>query len=168
MFSVMNMDLPNRKPNRLKNYDYSQNGVYFITICTKNREKLLWEDVGASIARQNNVRLSTYGKIVDNAINNIEKRYTSISVDKYVIMPNHIHLLLRIKNESWRAMLAPTTSVVVQQMKGYITKQIGSSIWQRSYHDHIIRNDHDYLEIWEYIDTNPLKWHEDCFYKQEK
>jgi len=150
----------------LKNYDYSRNGVYFITICTQNREKLLWENVGASIARQNDVKLSAYGKIVDYAINNIEKRYASVFVDKYVIMPNHIHLLLRIQNESWRAMLAPTISVVIQQMKGYVTKQIGFSIWQRSYHDHIIRNDHDYLERWEYIENNPLKWNSDLFYTE--
>ena len=60
-----------------------------------------------------------------------------------------------------------TISRVIQQMKGYATKQIGHSIWQKSFHDHIIRNDRDYQRIWAYIDTNPAKWEQDCFYTEE-
>ena len=80
-------------------------------------------------------------------------------------MPNHLHLLLRImSDDSGRPMVAPTISTVVQQMKGVVTKQIGKNIWRRSFHDHIIRNEKDYLKIWEYIDSNPIKWLDDCFY----
>ncbi len=61
-------------------------------------------------------------------------------------------------------MVDPTMSTIVQQMKGVVTKRIGFSIWQKSYHDHIIRNEKEYLKIWEYIENNPLKWEEDCFY----
>ena len=64
-------------------------------------------------------------------------------------------------------MVAPTISTVVQQLKGVITKQIGDSIWQKLFHDHVVRNEHDYRKIWEYIDTNPAKWQEDCFYAEE-
>ena len=162
------MELPKRKPNRLTEYDYSQPNAYFITICTKNKEKLFWEDVGASIARPEKPQLSFYGNVVQEAILNIPKIYPTISMDNYVVMPNHIHLLLQIHtDDSGRAMLAPTISKVVQQMKGYVTKQLGASIWQKLFHDHVIRGEMDYLEIWNYIEGNPSKWEEDCFYVKE-
>ena len=126
------MELPKRKINRLKEYDYSQPNAYFITICTKNKEKLFWENVGASIARPDNIALSQYGKVVQEAIIKIPHIYPMISVDNFAVMPNHVHLLLQIHaDDGGRAMLAPTISVVVQQMKGYVTKKIGASIWQK-------------------------------------
>ncbi len=64
-------------------------------------------------------------------------------------------------------MVAPTISTVVQQMKGYVTKAIGFSPWQRSFHDHIVRDEKDYREIWQYIDENPMKWEEDVFFSKE-
>lgn len=148
------MDLPQRKQNRLENYDYSQNGAYFITICTKERKKILCEIVGANIVRP---KLTRYGEIVDDAINSITNHYQTVTIDKYVIMPDHIHLLLQIHSDG-RTMFAPTIERIVKQTKGYITKQIGFSIFQRSYYDHVIRNQEDYNEIWEYIDNNPKKW----------
>ena len=162
------MDLPVRKPNRLKDYDYSQNGAYFITICVKDKKEIFW-DVGACIARSNNhPKLSKYGNVIENAIKNIPLRYPMISVDKYVIMPNHIHLILIINNNyNGRAMHAPTISTVVNQMKGFVTKQIGFSIWQKLFYDHIIRNEQEYLKIWQYVDTNASKWREDCFYNKQ-
>ena len=159
------MAFPVRKPNRLPNFDYNAPGGYFITICTQDRKNLFWADVGASIARPQNPVLSRYGVIVDEAIREIPLHYPTISVDHYVVMPNHIHLLLQINTDAdGRAMLAPTISRVVQQMKGIVTKQIGCSIWQKLFHDHVIRSEKDYLKIWEYIDNNPAKWKEDCFY----
>lgn len=158
------MALPKRKPNRLKNYDYSQNGAYFITICTKDRQELLWK-TGARIQQtQDAIPLSAHGVIVDTAIRDIPKYYPCVSLDKYVIMPNHIHMILTIANEDGRAMRAPTIATVINQLKGHVTKQIGGSLWQKLYHDRIIRNEPEYLKIWQYIDTNPLKWEEDCFY----
>ena len=162
------MELPNRKPNRLTEYDYSQPGAYFITICTHNKQMLFWENVGASIARPEKPQLSFYGNVVQEAILNIPKIYPTISVDNYVVMPNHIHLLLQIHTDDrGRAMLAPTISKVVQQMKGYITTQLGVSVWQKLFHDHVVRGEKDYLEIWNYIEGNPSKWEEDCFYVKE-
>ena len=157
------MDTPKRKPNRLPNFDYSTPGAYFITICTKDRRNLFWTDVGASIARP---QLTKWGDIAANSICAIPKHYPAVSVDHYVIMPNHINLLLQINTDAdGRAMLAPTISHVIQQLKGIISKQIGKSIWQKLFHDHIIRSEADYLKIWEYIENNPVKWAEDCFYK---
>ena len=162
------MELPKRKPNRLKKFDYSQPNAYFITICTRNKEALFWKGVGASIARPENIALSHYGEIVEEAILKISTIYPAISVDNYVIMPNHLHLLLQIhSDDSGRAMLAPTISKVVQQMKGYVTKKIGTSIWQKLFHDHVIRDEAGYLKIWSYIEGNPSKWEENCFYVKE-
>lgn len=153
------MDLPKRKPTRLKNYDYSLSGAYFITICAKDRKAVLSNIVvGASIARPKEIRLTEYGIIVETAILNIPKYYPAISVDNYVIMPDHIHLLLQINSDNdGRPMVAPTISRVIQQMKGYVTKRIGFSIWQKSYNDHIVRGKDDYESIWEYIEHNPLE-----------
>jgi REP element-mobilizing transposase RayT len=87
-------------------------------------------------------------------------------VDHYTVMPNHIHLLLQINtDENGRAMLAPTISIVVQQLKGVVSKQVGQSIWQKLFHDHVIRGEKDYLKIRQYIDNNPALWKEDCFYE---
>ena len=103
--------------------------------------------------------LSHYGNIVDEAINNIPSKYPAVDVDRYVIMPDHIHLLLIIRADEYgRPMVAPTMSRVVQQLKGYITKRIGSSIWQKLFVDHVIRNRQDYEEHVKYIYENPMKW----------
>ncbi|MBR1763336.1 MAG: transposase [Eubacterium sp.] len=151
----------NRKDNRLKNYDYSQNGAYFITICVKDMECILSKisenktnNVGADTIRP---RLTKYGVIVDNAINSIESHYDTIIVDRYVIMPNHIHLMIRINNNKniGRMVSAPT---VIGSLKRFVSKEIGFSIWQKSYYDHIIRNDEDYINHLQYIDENPKKW----------
>jgi putative transposase len=157
------MDLPQRKNIRLKEYDYSQNGAYFITICTLKKQKLLWKAiVGATSGRP---PLSSTGKVIDKEINKIPTIYQNVEIVKYVIMPNHIHLIISIqRNEDGRPEVAPTISRIVKYFKGSISKQIGFSIWQKLFHDHIIRNKAEYLKIWEYIDTNPLKWQEDCYY----
>ena len=93
--------------------------------------------------------------------------YDSVEVTKYVVMPNHIHMIIIIRdtiNYSGRTQFAPTVSRVVKQFKGSVTKKIGHSIWQRSFHDHIIRDENDYLRIWKYIDENPSNWMDDCYY----
>ena len=154
-----------RKETRLKNYDYSSCGGYFLTICTQERRNYFWCNVGATIGRPQNVELSPCGKIAEEAINKIPQIYPSIKVDRYVIMPDHIHLLLIIcADESGRPMVAPTISRIMQQMKGAVTKQIGQSVWQKLYHDHVIRGENDYLKIWQYIQSNPAKWQDDCFF----
>lgn len=160
------MTQPTRKTIRLKEYCYCQNGAYFITICTHHRACILGEIVGTTIGRPC-VRLSQYGKIVETGIQNISLHYQSVKCVKYVIMPNHVHLILHVQNEDQdgRPMVVPTLATVVNQMKGYVSKQIGSSIWQARFYDHIIRNEKSYQEIWHYIDTNPFVWELDRYYQ---
>ena len=156
---------PKRKKIRLENFEYNTPGGYFITICTKNKMNYFWNKVGTSIARPNKIPLNKSGRITDMAIKNIENIYKNITVDKYIIMPNHIHLLLQIHSDNdGRPMVVPTIGRIIQQMKGCITKQIGKSIWQPRFFDHVIRGEQDYKEIWQYIDNNPIKWAEDEFY----
>lgn len=181
-------ELPKRKKNRLENYDYGSCGAYFVTICTVKRQNYFWksdaviettndyENVGATIGRPQcdypqNMELSQYGGIVNEAINNIPIVYPSLSVDGYVIMPNHVHLLLRIDYDksiqmaSGRPMTAPTTiSRVINNLKGYISKQAGFAIWQKSFHDHIVRNQEDYEAHMKYISENPSRWIYDELY----
>ena len=150
--------LPKRKPNRLSGFDYSSCNTYFLTLCTKNKEKLFGDIVGAPIGRPY-CKLSDYGKIVDEAINNIEKKYDAIRLDKYVVMPDHVHLLVTILPvKSGRPMGAPTVSNIVNQLKGYVTKRAGFSVWQKLYYDHIIRDEEDFNVKWEYIKNNPAVW----------
>ena len=159
------MELPKRKQNRLTEYDYSTPNAYFITVCTQDRKNLFWTDVGAAISRQENVSLTDLGIVVKQSIDEIPEHYPAITVDNYVIMPNHIHLLLQINADiDGRPMAAPTISTVVNQMKGVISKRAGFSVWQKGFYDHVIRNDNDYRDIWKYIEGNPGKWTEDKLY----
>jgi len=153
------MEQPQRKRIRIEDYDYSAPGAYFITVCTGNREKLLWKDVGADIIRPEQPPLSALGKIVKQAILQIPTHYESVVIDKYCIMPDHIHLLLRIESSmDGRIISAPTLSTVVGSMKRWVSRQSGRPIWQKSFYDHGIRNQTDYDMIWEYIENNPLKY----------
>ena len=167
------MDQRSRKPTRLKNYDYSAPGAYFITICTREKRCVLSEiefppgwDVGAAISRPLPV-LTEYGKFVEQAVGNIPTRYPSVNVAQYVIMPNHVHMILQIRaGEGGRMISAPTVSTVVGQMKRWISKKCGVPLWQRSFYDHVVRSETEYDEIARYIDDNPAKWTEDRFYPQ--
>ena len=141
------MSLPTRKQNRLSDFDYSLPGAYFITICTKDRRNLFWKDSRAQLNTPQDVVLSHWGTIVASAVEQIPKHYPAISVDRYVVMPNHVHLLLQIHTDPrGRVIPAPPISIVVQQLKGYCTKQIGASIWQKLFHDHVVRNEKDYTK----------------------
>ena len=157
-------NLPKRKQNRLNHYDYSQNGAYFITICTIDRKPLLSRiTVGAHIVRPPITELSNYGEIVKEKINNIPLHYDNVLIDNYVIMPNHIHLIINI-TENGRTMCAPTISRIIKHFKESVTKSIGCCIWQKGFYDHIIRDEEDYLTKCQYIENNPTKWLEDELY----
>ena len=168
----MNKSLPQRKTNRLRQYDYSQNGIYHLIICTNGRKRILSEIIAENqtsgaetLIERPCVRLTEIGRIVDDAINNIAVHYDNITVEKYVIMPNHIHLLLAVDQPiDGRLVIAPTVSTVIKQMKTYVTKQAGYPIWQKGYYDHIVKNEADYESVWTYIDENPVKWENDEYY----
>jgi len=160
------LEMLTRKPMRLQGYDYSQNGAYFVTVCVKNHNLLLWANVGADIIRPHETPiLSEYGMVVDEAINRIAVCYPCIKVDKYCIMSNHIHLLILMSlDDSGRIISAPTLSIIIGQMKRFVSKKIGFSFWQKSFFEHIIRNEKGYQKIWQYIDENPMKWELDEYY----
>ena len=165
------MELPKRKSNRLSSYDYNQGGAYFITICTQNRMCLLSRIVGDDALGVPKNLLTETGKIVEKYILSGNKM-DRLMVDKYVIMPNHIHVLLLVNMEKDGTPRAssPTNAIVprfVAALKRLSNKEIGEMIFQRSYHDHVVRNEQDYLKIWEYIDNNPKQWELDCFYVKE-
>lgn len=126
----------------------------------KNKENLLWKNVGANCVRPlEQLPLSKIGIVVENEIHKLNTIYENIKVDKYQIMPNHIHLIIFIYEDSnGRTQFAPTISRIIKQFKGSITKQIGFSIWQKSFYDRVIRNEKEYQSVWNYIHNNPLKY----------
>lgn len=146
-----------RKNIRLRNYDYSQNGAYFVTICTQNRE-CLFKNVGAD---------SISAQIVHYTLAKTIKGHPGVSCPKYVIMPDHFHAIIVLERADMES--APTLSRVIQAFKRYSTIEYTKAvkqgilppytkrIWQRGYYEHVIRNDTDYLECWKYIDENPLQ-----------
>jgi len=161
------MDLPQRKKNRLSGYDYSSSGVYFVTICTEQSVHLLCDEpVGDGFPVPNH-----WGEIVSSHIRMISQQYPCVKVEKYIIMPNHLHILLSIRKVENSQQVTPSLGTVIGWFKYNTTKHIRNEfdvpckrVFQRSYHDHIVRNEKEYWKIWEYIDNNPLKWKEDCFY----
>ena len=184
------MDQPKRKPIRLPDYDYSAPGAYFVTICTHERRCILSSiTVGEGLAPPE-ITLTPIGKIVEEQILAIPKRYPAVSIDTFVIMPNHIHLIVSIHEDAGGASPSPAADTVfraggayskgtqnssttlfdvVRVLKSLTTRLSrgeleGFLLWQRSYHEHVIRNRRDYQEIWEYIDANPAKWAEDRYY----
>ena len=154
------MNLPKRKHPRLKEYDYSQNGCYFVTICTKDRQQILSSVVvGRGDLTPPTIQLTPIGRTVEKYILGIEPAYDSVFLDSYVIMPDHIHLLLRIEtaNGGMRSS-RPTLPLLIRAFKTMVTKELGYSIWQTSFYDHIIRSEQVYCEVCQYIDDNPVKW----------
>ncbi len=155
------MELPKRKHPRMKNYNYSENGLYFLTLCIKNKEKLLCNIVGRDVLDAPSILLTEKGELVEKyirSINNADK----VSVENYVIMPDHIHLLLFIDNPDGASRTSrPTHSLISRTISGFkrlCNKEIGENIWQVSFYDHVIRNEADYKTHWRYIEDNPSMW----------
>ena len=154
------MEFRKRKPNRLDCYDYDQNGAYFVTICTHDRKQILSQIVGDGFPVPKPI-----GTIAEAFIAQISNKYPTVCVDNYVIMPDHIHLLLRFEWDLGTGNPSPTLGDVVGWYKYQVTKQtnlqmgtIGSRFFHRSYYDHVIRNQQDYDDVWQYIENNPIKW----------
>ena len=152
---VMIVELPKRKILRLKEYDYSENGYYFLTVCIAEHKCLLCRIIGNDAS----VVLTHFGSVCEKFLRSIS------GIEKYVIMPNHIHLIIRIEEKAENAASA-SVSQIVKSFKTLVAKEIGSSIFQRSFYDHVIRDENDFLRIWNYIDTNPQRWTEDKYYSE--
>ncbi|MBQ6999446.1 MAG: transposase [Oscillospiraceae bacterium] len=152
---------PVRKSPRMSFFDYASSNYYFVTICT-HEKKCIFGSV------QNRSR---YGQIAADSIVQISAHYSSVAVDKYVVMPNHVHMILVIGCEN-RNEKNPSLEQIIGAYKSGVSRMIYKTgekfpVWQRSFHDHVIRNQKDYERIWAYIDTNPMRWETDCFYYGE-
>lgn len=166
--------LPQRKHTRLKHFDYSSCGAYFITICTHNRQCILSRiNVGGDVPDAPQcVDLLPFGVIADRYIQQLNEFYDEITIDQYVIMPNHIHILLIVSYNGASGTSHPTkqhsiVSKFVSTFKRFCNKEYGNNIWQTSFYDHIIRNKEDYQEIVKYIYQNPMQWYFDELYVDE-
>ena len=143
-----------RKSPRIPYYDYSTANFYFITICTSNH-KCFFGTVS---------QLSKIGKIAEEHIKKIQEHYHNVHVEKYVVMPNHIHMILNLSCSGEN-----NVEQVIAQYKSGVTREARKLkpdlvLWQRSFHDHIIRNQKGFEKIWLYIEGNPQCWEKDCFY----
>jgi len=170
-----NPDRHHRRSIRIKGYDYSNNGAYYMTICTQNRE-LLFGNV-----KNKEMHLNEYGNIANKYWLDLSERYPNIMLDEYIIMPNHIHGIIFIQNndntvgvihelplhdpKQRRKMLIPK---IVGYFDMNVAKQInilrntrGKRVWQRNYYEHVIRDEADLNRIREYIINNPANWYDD-------
>lgn len=155
-----NFSRPTRKPTRLQNYDYSQNGCYFVTVCVKDRRPILSTIVGGDALIAPQIRLTEIGKITEKHIQKINLVYADVTVEKYIIMPDHMHLLLFIDgfgNGTMKASSPTNLSTVIRSLKTFVTRDVGKSIWQRSFYDEIIKNETHFQRAWEYTQYNALK-----------
>ncbi|WP_181305145.1 transposase [Rufibacter sp. XAAS-G3-1] len=183
---AFNPEIHRRRSVRLKGYDYGQAGAYFITICTHERDPLFGE------IRNGEMHLNAFGQIAYQEWLNTPAVRPNVSLDVFVVMPNHLHGILLITGPDDRMDSLPpaadegvcntplpfkspsnTIGSIVRGYKAAVTKQInllksdevGIDVWQRSYHEHIIRNERSYQHISDYIINNPLQWEADMFHK---
>lgn len=151
------MDLPERKPLRLKEYDYSQSGAYFVTICTKDRAPVFGHLVGGGLRAAPHVALTSIGIAVEQAILTIPEINPGVECEIYCIMPDHVHLMVVLTGRH-RGRPLPE---VIKRFKSYTDhlyrEMSGIPLWQRGYYEHVIRNQHDFDVAAEYIQTNPAR-----------
>ena len=155
---VREMDQIKRKKLRLENYDYGSNGAYFITVCTHERAELFGK-VGVP---------SEVTDKIKEVFENVLSESPQIRCPQYVVMPNHLHALLVVDtiactsditvSDFVRVFKSKSTVAYIRLVKAGKAKPFAGKLWQRSYYDHVIRNEQDFLEVWEYIAENPLRW----------
>ena len=184
-------ELPKRKDLRLKHYDYGSAGAYFVTICVKNRERLLSEiikpvgvgalddpqkqtaqlvAVGVGALDDPQIKLTEIGKIIEKNLISSE-RIPGVKIDRYVIMPDHIHAIIIIDPDEHetqnggpsglaadRNPANKTLPHIISTFKRFCGKEIGCNVFQRGYYEHIVRNKEDYQAVSEYIFSNPARW----------
>ena len=166
--------LNKRRVLRLKDYDYSEPGAYFVTICTQNRKHLFGEIANGEM------RLNEFGKIVQGCWDDLPNHYGRINLDAFVIMPNHTHGIIWILdgygNVGAGFKPAPTPATrnrnhrhgipeIVRAFKTFASRRVnesrttpGVAVWQRNYYEHVIRNDEELFQTRQYIQENPLQW----------
>ena len=147
------MTFYSRKSPRIVNYSYSSCNYYFVTICTHNRKCIF------GLPNYPNA----FCRIAEEEIRQISMHYQSVKIDHYIVMPNHIHAIIVLEKESHNL------NQIIAQYKSGVSRRIHQlnpelEVWQRSYHDHVIRDQKSYEKIWLYIEANPMNWEKDCFY----
>jgi REP element-mobilizing transposase RayT len=161
---------PIRKKIRLTDYNYSQNGFYFITICSHEHKPILGH------IEEDKMILNDYAEKVDSLLIDMVDKQQNIILDKYVFMPNHIHMVLVVENDDLsdihesgiiefvQEFKSKAVMIYIKGVKEGLYEPFSKKIWQRSYYDNVIRNKDTYDLIWDYIDNNPLKWSLDKYY----
>jgi len=144
---------PERKSPRMQGYDYSTENYYFVTICTDQKKCIFGHPK----------KLSLFGSYALAGIQEISKHYPDCRVEKFVVMPNHVHVMIYLCGGNTKL------ENVIGSYKSYVSRKIHRiqpdlKVWQNSFHDHIIRNSKSFQNIWLYIDSNPANWEKDCFY----
>ena len=184
-------DLPKRKDLRLKHYDYSSAGAYFVTICTKDRKRILSNIIKPSVGvgalddplngflnepQIPQIQLTEIGKVTEKYLLSSEN-IPGVKIDRYVIMPDHIHVIIFLypdkytsrKDGSSRAP-TPTNDMlphIVSTFKRFCNREIGNNIFQRGYMEHIVRDREDYEIRAKYIYENPIRWYYDKLHSEE-
>jgi REP element-mobilizing transposase RayT len=143
-------ELPKRVQLRLPWFDYSSTGAYFVTVCTRNHQCSLGQIVDGA------VRLSAIGEMVLSCWNAIPDHFPHVTLDAFVVMPNHVHGVLLFADQ--RAGHARPLQTVVGSFKAAVSRWAGKTVWQRNYWERVIRNDDELNAIRAYIDDNPLRW----------
>ncbi len=177
--------MPRRRSIRLKHYDYSQAGGYFVTVCTRNRECLFGEVADGTM------RLNDCGRVVQHAWDELPARFPSVQTDAFIVMPNHIHGIIVVivgaqfiapdqpgvtkpptpGNVGARFIApAPALGKIIRTFKAVTTRRLRAAglamfAWQRNYYEHIVRNEKDLEKIREYVVNNALRWVEDEYYR---
>ena len=147
------------KPHWLPGFDYSSVGSYMLTFTTRNREQILSNIVYQGIYHPPRVDLKPYGVVTEKYINRIESVYQGVKVENYVIMPDHVHLLLSVEEYIKPVRKdKPRISVIIGSTKAMITKEIGKQIWQADFYDTIADSEYLFLRCDQYIDDNPAVW----------
>lgn len=160
--------MKHRKTNRLSSYDYSQNGLYFVTICTKAKKCYFGNVI------DDKIKLNEYGKITQKVLIKLPNHYNNIIIDEYVIMPNHVHIIIEINDNVGTGLKPVPTqhglSEIIRGFKTFSSRKINDTKpknkfeWQRSFYDHVIRQNESLNKIREYIMINPQEWNKDKFY----
>ena len=169
--SAYNPDIHRRRSIRLREFDYSAAGGYFVTTCVHNRECLFGEVCDDVMV------LNDAGGLVESVWNDLVKRFPTIELDAFVVMPNHVHFIVNIVNAAIKdgegqdragRDRAPTLDEIVRVFKSISAAQVnrllsrtGQPLWQRNYYERVIRNDSELYGFRDYIIHNPLKWPDD-------
>lgn len=151
-----NPEIHHRRSIRLQGYDYSQSGAYFVTICTFQRQHLFGE------VNDGEMQLNVIGQIVSAIWQKIPKHFPNVELDKFILMPDHLHGIIIISEQDDKS---HSLATIIQNFKSVSTRRInkitqnsGVSIWQRNYHERIVRSDQELDRLRQYMLTNPENW----------